>query len=166
MDNKRLLIIVDSSIVLMAFLLSNLRALVFYSLFAGSAWVEIALWGIITLVAVFLMKRMNLIGEYFAIWSKNWLMGLFIFLALVSAFWFLDFFVTLFRALELLFATLVAAYIGMKLRPVQLSRSLFWFGAILIILSAGFVFVFPGAGRMFQSPYGGAWHLLAQKSFR
>src|ERR1041384_3829010 len=156
MDNKQLLI-VESLILFMAFALSNLRALVFYSLFSRFPWAQIALWGGITLVVIFLLKRMNLIGKYWMSWRKNWPLALFICLAFVSISWSLALSVTLFRALELLLATLVASYLGMRLRPYQLSAALFWFGAIVLMLSMEFVFIFPGAGRMFQFPYGGAW---------
>src|SRR5215207_9249082 len=125
----------EGVVIFLAFLLSNLRALVFYSLFSRFAWVEIILWALTALIVIFILKRWGLIGDYWMIWHNNWLLGLFILLALASVCWSLDFYTTLFRALELLFATLVASYIGMRFRSGQLSVFLFWFGAILLILS-------------------------------
>jgi hypothetical protein len=162
MDNKRSLPVVDIVILFLAFLLANLRALVFSSLFPdphvfpGAAWLEIAWWIFTVLMMARILRRLNRVDDFGIIWRRNWPLGLFVFFALISVFWSLDFYTTLFRALELLLATLVASYIGMRFRPVQFSVFLFWFGAILLILTFETVFVFPGAGRMFQPPYNGA----------
>jgi O-antigen ligase len=90
-------------------------------------------------------------------WRRNWLLAAFVLLAFASALWSLSFVVTLFRALELLFATLVAAYVGISYRPRQLLTFLFWFGAILVILTVAIVFAAPRTGTMYWAPFYGAW---------
>jgi O-antigen ligase len=59
--------------------------------------------------------------------------------------------------LELSFATLIAAYFGMRLNPQRMMEALFWFGAVLLILSIGLVYSAPPTGTMYWAPFTGAW---------
>jgi len=153
----------DGIIIGLAFLLANLRALVFIFLFPdtskllGPAWIEIFLWLLITPAAVFVLIRENQFGEYVLLWRRNWLLGLFILLAFLSAFWSVGFTATLFRSLELLFASLLAAYVGMRFRSERLLDALFWFGAILFIFSIALAVGVPRTGTMYWAPFYGAW---------
>jgi exopolysaccharide production protein ExoQ len=63
----------------------------------------------------------------------------------------------LFRSFEVLFASLVAAYFGMRLGPERMMDGLFWFGIILFILSVALVYGAPPTGTMYWSPFNGAW---------
>lgn len=153
----------DDFVLILAFILANLRALMFVFLYPdtsvllGPAWIEIALWLVVALMVVYQLKRRNQIAEYAVKWEKSWPLIVFVLLALVSAFWSLDPVVTLFRALELFFATLIASYIGTYYRPHQFLEFLFWFGAILLILTVAMVFGAPKTGTMYWAPFYGAW---------
>jgi len=160
--NKRLFSF-EGFILSVVIVLANLRALMFFTLYPetglvfGSAWIEIGFW-ILTGVSVgYLLVRNKLVVQYFSAWRVNWVLGVFIILAFISAFWSLDFSATLFRALELLFATLIASYFGMRYRPNQMMNVLFWFGAILVILSVALVIGAPPTGTMPWAPFYGAW---------
>jgi len=153
----------DQAILIFAFLLANLRATIFIYLYPdpsvlwGPAWIEIALWIFITLAVGYNLSRNDQVGEYLSLWRGNWLLALFILLAFVSALWSIGPAVTWFRSLELLFASLVAAYFGMRLGPERVMEGLFWFGTILFILSIALVISAPPTGTMYWPPFNGAW---------
>jgi exopolysaccharide production protein ExoQ len=163
MSNKIFRLTFDGIILFLVLMLANLRALMFFtlypesSMFLGPAWIEISVWVLTALGVLCILIRDNSIAEYLLAWRRNWLLGLFVFLALISAFWSLGFVVTLFRALELLFATLIAAYIGFRYKVNGLLNILFWFGSLLLILSIGLVFGAPETGTMNWFPFNGAW---------
>jgi exopolysaccharide production protein ExoQ len=166
MNEKSAIRNIDRIIVFFAFLLANLRASIFVHLFPdtsvllGPAWIEIALWLFFILVMMYCLSQSNQISDYLRIWRRNWFLALFIFLALVSVLWSVDPVATMFRVLELTFATLIAAYIGLRYSYSQLLEFLFWFGAILLMLSIAMVFAAPKAGTMYWSPFDGAWRGL------
>jgi hypothetical protein len=123
----------DGFILLLAFILANLRALIFIFLFPdtsillGPAWIEIALWVLIAMLVAYQLKQRNQIAHYLSMWRRNWLLAVFLLLAFASAFWSLSFVVTLFRVLELFLATLIAAYLGSLTASSNADLS-FWFG--------------------------------------
>lgn len=145
------------------FILANLRALMFFTLYPETssafdlAWVEILLWFLAALGTLYLLIRDNLIPVYLLAWRQNWQIGLFILLALISVVWSIAPVVSVFRVLELFFAALVAAYIGMRYDSAQLMEFLFWFGAILLILSIAIILAAPKTGTMYWAPFDGAW---------
>ena len=153
----------DGIILALVFVLANLRALIFFSLYPdsttllGAAWLEIGLWLLATFGILYFMRRENLLAKYLLMLQKNRLIFLFVLLALISTAWSLEFSVTLFRAAELLFATLMAAYLGMRYRSEGMMNMLFWFGAILLILSIALIFGAPRTGTMVWAPFDGAW---------
>jgi O-antigen ligase len=96
-------------------------------------------------------------SEYLSMWRRNWLPALFILLAFLSTLWSIAPLTTLFSSLELLLAAIVASYFGMRLVPQKLMDVLFWFGALLLILSIALVFGAPPTGTMYWPPFNGAW---------
>jgi O-antigen ligase len=153
----------DGFILCSAIVLSNLRALSFFPRFPdpsrllGTAWLEIALWLGTTAAVMHTLMREELLPEYRSLCRKNWPLGVFIALAFVSALWSLDGVATSFRAVELLLATVVAAYIGMRYGPDQLLEILFWAGAIFLVLCLGLVFGIPAEGQMHSRPDYRSW---------
>lgn len=156
----------DGNILTLTFVLSNLRATMFVylhpdtSILLGPAWIEIFLWIVVFAGVIYTLKQENLLAEYVLRWRRNWILGLFVFFILISILWSVDRTVTLFRALEILFATLVASYIGIRNSPERLMEFLFWFGAVLLILTVAVVYAAPQTGVMEWSPYNGAWRGL------
>jgi O-antigen ligase len=90
-------------------------------------------------------------------WHGNWLLALFIGFALLSVVWSVAPLASIFRVLELFFATMLAAYFGMRLLPEKMMDILFWFGTVLIIMSIGLVYGAPPTGTMPWAPFNGAW---------
>jgi O-antigen ligase len=162
-QENRVQIAVGAIIVSAAFVLSNLRATMFVYLHPDTsrvfsvAWIEILLWVIVSAAALDDMTGNHRFGEFIAMWRTNWPLGVFVILALLSTFWSMGASVTLFRALELLSATLIASYLGIRYPPEYLMEYLFWSGAVLLILSIAIVYSAPGTGVMDWEPYHGAW---------
>jgi hypothetical protein len=166
MNEKLSIRSIDGFVLFFALILANLRASIFIHLFPdtsvllGPAWVEIAFWFLLILLVMYSLSRSNQLTAYLLVWRKNWFVALFLLLALASALWSLDPVATAFRSLELVFATLIAAYFGLRYRPSQWMDFLFWFGAVVLILSIALVFAAPQAGTMYWRPFDGAWRGL------
>jgi exopolysaccharide production protein ExoQ len=166
MNNKSFVVNIDGIILFFAFLLANLRASIFIhlhpdtSVLLGTAWIEIALWFFLVLVMIYSLMRNNQITDYLLAWRRNWFIVLFLLLAFVSVFWSVNPIVTMFRFWEVALATLIGVYIGTRYHPIQLMEFLFWFGAILLIVSVAMVFAAPKAGTMYWPPFDGAWRGL------
>lgn len=152
-----------SFILILSIILANLRATIFIFLtpdtskLLGMAWIEIFLWVGASIGVIYLLWHEKQWAGYLALWRKNWVPGLFILLALVSMLWSVEPVATSFRVLELTFAALVASYYGMRLDAERMMRVLFWFGAILFILSIGLAIGAPPTGTMPWAPFYGAW---------
>lgn len=157
---------IDGLILFFILILANLRASIFVHLFPdtsvllGPAWIEIALWFIVFLAMTYHLVQKDQLRDYLSAWRRGWLLALFLLLALLSVFWSVHPVATLFRFLELAFATLLGAYIGIRYRPTQLLEILFWFGAVVLILSIAMALAAPGAGTMYWAPFNGAWRGL------
>ena len=153
----------DSIVLFIALILANLRATIFVflhpdvSVLLGPAWIEIAIWLLLGLAVLYSITRSGNMSEYLSMWRRNWLPALFILLALLSTLWSIAPLTTLFSSLELLLAAIVASYFGMRLVPEKLMDALFWFGALLLILSIALVFGAPPTGTMYWPPFNGAW---------
>ena len=104
-----------------------------------------------------MITRDEVTADYLSMWKKNWILGVLVFLMFISTFWSVDSAITIFRSLEVLFATLVASYTGIRYRPAQLMEFIFWFGAIILILSVGLAYGVPKTGTMYWAPFNGAW---------
>ena len=156
----------DAVILFLALLLANLRATIFVflhpdvSTLLGPAWIEIILWFFLAVTTVYSLARSGQMNEFLSMWRRNWLPGLFILLALLSTLWSIGPLTTLFSSLELLFAALLASYFGMRLAPEKVMDALFWFGALLFMLSIALVFGAPPTGMMYWAPFNGAWRGL------
>lgn len=162
-NRSRKFTIFNMTIVLLAFLLTNLRATMFVylypntSVFWGPAWIEIILLLGVSGYAFGDLLRSGRLTEFSRKWRQNWLVGIFVLLALLSVSWSLGPQVTLYRALELLLATFFASYLGLRFTADQWLDFLFLFGAILLIVCIALVYSAPQTGVMDWAPYNGAW---------
>jgi exopolysaccharide production protein ExoQ len=156
----------DAMILFSALFLASLRGTMFVYLHPdissvlSPAWIEIVLWLVLAVAILFSLTRRGQMADYWSLWRRNWLPALFIVLAFLSVLWSLAPAGTWFASLELLFATLVGSYFGMRLAPEKLLGALFWYGAILLILSVALVFGAPPTGTMYWAPFDGAWRGL------
>jgi exopolysaccharide production protein ExoQ len=155
--------LLEKIVVYLVLLLANLRALVFVFLFPDTsrplsmAWVEILLWMLCAVGMVYLLHLNAQSSKYMELWRRNWLPAAFLGLALLSVLWSVAPLATLFRVLELFFSTVLAAYFGVRLLPERMMEILFWFGAVLFIVSIGLVYGAPPTGTMYWAPFHGAW---------
>lgn len=145
------------------FFLANLRSFIFWEMYPdtssvnGLAWVEIVFWLVLAGVIFYLLWRDHSLKSYGAGWSEQPLLLIFILFTALSVFWSISWTATLYRVLVLLFSSLFAAYLGVRSRPSDLLRTLFWFGAIVILASYLLAIFVPVLGRDFMPPYNGAW---------
>jgi O-antigen ligase len=155
---------IDMLAITLILLLANLRALRIYTIYPATdsifapAWREIALWILTAGLVVFLLRRHSLFNTYLNAWKKNWLLFLFIGLAFISLAWSVSPVASLYRALELLFTTLVGAYIGIRYNMRGLMNILFWFGTVVVLFCFTLALRYPGLGTMLNNPYDGAWN--------
>jgi exopolysaccharide production protein ExoQ len=153
----------DAAIVIFAFFLTNLRALVYWPLFpdtskpTGLAWVEVGLWAIPLGLMGWVLTRDGLLGSYACAWRRNWLLTVFIILAVASVFYSVSPSASVYRVCCLLFASLIGAYLGVRYNPQRLLILLFTAGAVAVIMSFATVLILPIAGKMLNWPYDGAW---------
>ena len=153
----------DAIILFSALILANLRATIFVylhpdtSTLLSPAWIEIALWIFLVVVILYTLARRGEMGDYLWMWRRNWLPALFILLAFLSILWSVGRVSTLFSSVELLLAAIVASYFGIRLVPEKLMDVVFWFGALLLLLSLALVYGAPPAGTMYWAPFNGAW---------
>jgi len=144
-------------------ILANLRASISWTLFpetsalTDAAWIEIGFWLIPVLLIALTLSRSGLLRIYLLEWRKNWLLLLFILFSLASIFWSISFSASLYRALTLVFASLAGAYLGIRYGNSGILKILFWFGAVVLILSVVLAFIFPSIATMVWTPYNGAW---------
>lgn len=146
-----------------AFILSNLRATMFWRLlvvgfgFDALPWAEISLWLLVTWLALRSLWREGLFSEYLSYWRKNWTLALFVFVSLCSISWSVAPEVTIYRSLALFFSTFAGSYIGYRYSVREIMELLYHFGAYLLLVSAVVALLIPSAGVMLNEPYTGSW---------
>jgi exopolysaccharide production protein ExoQ len=150
-------------ILIFVIILANLRAFSFWTLFPdassflGGAWAEIVLWVFTFGLVILILWQDRLLGNYIFFWKRNpWLLA-FLMLTLVSTFWSIEPSATVYRSLELIFTSLIGAYIGIRYDIKGLLRILLWTGILFVMISFIIAINLPEMGRMFNPPYGGAW---------
>ena len=157
MTGKRARKLVEIFILILALYLANQRALVWGNLFPdttnwySSAWIGSALWVVVLAGLLWVLAQTASLRSYVQQWRANFLLVVFLYLALLSIVW------SIYRAICVLGASLVGAYIGLRYPLEGLLRILFWFGVVLVILSFELALLVPVGGRMLWEPYNGAW---------
>jgi exopolysaccharide production protein ExoQ len=82
---------------------------------------------------------------------------LFCVIGLLSALWSITPLVSLYKWSVLALATLVGSYLGFRFQDRGFSEVVFWYAAVVVMLSALTALAVPLAGRMLFPPYDGAW---------
>lgn len=146
-----------------AFILANLRGTVIWDVLkqifnlTALPWIEIFVWVVLSVMAVRSLIKDNLIMEYLQLWKQNWILLVFMGIALLSMFWSVLFSASLYRSTALLFSSLIGAYIGIHYSLTDLLKTLFRFGTILLIVCFALALFLPLVGTMDFEPYNGAW---------
>ena len=119
------------------------------------AAIEISCWFLAGGLAWWVLWREQLWRVYLQIFKINWLVIIFCGFAVVSITWSVYAMATLYRALLLIFSTLIGAYIGVRYSVNEIINILFWFGVIVVIVCLEFAMLIPDLGVAMH--YGGAW---------
>jgi len=115
---------------------------------------------VLFILVVIVYWRIRFNGEekkFVAAWQRNWLLGLFICLALASLTWTVLLSATIYRAFLLLFITLIAAYLGMQFSRRDLVNFVAVSIGIFALASWLLAVIWPGAGITSAHPYEGLW---------
>lgn len=146
-----------------AFILSCLRATIFWDLFVKGfhitalPWIEIGLWFVLAALAFRSLRSVKAVAEFISLWKRNWYLVAFILVALVSTSWSIAPAVTAYRSLTVLFSSLLGAYLGYRYSLAGLVEILHRFGAVLLVICFAFAVALPDVGTMIWPPYDGAW---------
>lgn len=120
------------------------------------AAIEITLAFGLGAVLLLLLRRGGHLRAYAAMWRRLPVLLLFAAFALLSIAWSISPSATLYKWTMFALATLVGAYLGFRFSAPGLLEVLFWYGAMVLILSAAIALIVPPAGRMFP-PIDNAW---------
>ena len=151
------------NILVLILFLSTLRSSVFWPLYVNTdalfsaAWIEISAWILLTVFIIRALKKEDSLQEFVALWRKEIFLLVFLSFSILSLFWSISFSASLYRISILLMSTIAGAYIGYLYGSERLLNILFWFGAIIVILSFEFSLVLPEFSVMSGWPYNGAW---------
>lgn len=163
MSDKAIRFRVETFIWVTAFILSNFRGTVFWDLLkqgfqlTALPQIEIFVWIVLFVMAVRSLVQENLVAGYVLLWKQNWILVIFIVVALLSIFWSVSFSASLYRSAALLFSSLIGAYIGLRYSITGLLNILFRFGTLLLIVCFTLAVFLPIFGAMIWEPYHGAW---------
>ena len=167
MTSEKSRISAEAVILIAVFILSNFRAFLFFSLFPslswsplGLAWIEIALWVVIFILAARVLARNGLFSAYWACWRTSWVVSVLVLLALLSLLWSVSPIASLFRWLEFAFATALAFYLCAMYDLRQILNWLAWCGVYVALLGILLAIFVPDLGTMMGYLYHGAWRGL------
>jgi len=102
------------------------------------------------------LRRDGLLGHYARMWRHQPVLLLFSAFALLSLVWSVSPAASVYKWTVFALATLVGSYLGFRNSSRGLLEVLFWYGAIVMILSTATALIIPVAGRMFP-PIDNAW---------
>jgi exopolysaccharide production protein ExoQ len=120
------------------------------------ATLEVALAVGLGVALLLLLRRSGLLRRYAGMWRLQPMLLLFSAFALLSVVWSVSPPASMYKWTMFALATLVGSYFGFRLSARGLLEVLFWYGAIVLILSTAMSLIVPPAGRMFP-PIDNAW---------
>jgi hypothetical protein len=148
-------------IIIISLFWANLRSSIVVSpykdliVWNGFAAIEISFWFLAGGLAWWVLWREGLWRVYLQIFKINWLVIVFCAFAVVSIAWSVYAMATLYRALLLIFSTLIGAYIGVRYSINEIINILFLFGIVVVVICLGSAMLIPDLGV--SKFYGGAW---------
>lgn len=119
---------------------------------------EIMLWGALLILFLLELTWSQDWAKFGATCKRFWPVWGFVLLAGVSAFWSVQWQITVYKAGVLLLTTLVAVYFGESETFSGLLRFLAWFMGGVVLLSYAFVLFLPQISIMHDPFYRGAWN--------
>jgi exopolysaccharide production protein ExoQ len=156
--------IVEVLILAIMAVLANYRALFFSDLHLvpmafqnWDLWRELLGWLLICLLAFWILSHEGSLRTYLDHFKNNWLLIVFVCFASLSIFWTIYPIATIYQLAVLIFATMIAGYVGVRYNISQFINILAWIGCIFTIASFLIILIEPGTGMMMFRPYNGAW---------
>jgi len=148
----------DLLLLFITFFLSNFSAFIHYIwLIPEVVLIETAIWLIVAIVIVWILKRHGLLSVFVANLGKNWIILPFAAYAGFSIFWSVSWEISLSRWLILLFTIITGGYIGLRYTMDELVRYLSVFGVYILVVSSLFILLIPDLGVMNYYTIHGAW---------
>ncbi len=159
----------DSFIILVIFL-TNLTAFTFWF----STWIFITafqlkvpqaamallhglLWVGVILILYFNIRKNGNLPAYISVVKELKLLVFFVIAAVFSIFWSINPWISAYKVIVLIGATLAGIYLGQKYTLARHLEILFWFFSIVLLFSTGLAIMQPGIGTLEGHPYFGAW---------
>jgi len=111
----------------------------------------------VALAILFLLRLQRAERNYFEGWRRNWQLGAFVGLALLSLSWTVFFPGTIYRVSLLLFISLIGAYMGMRFTARNLVNFLGVLVGVIALASLMLAAALPKAAIMTNHAYEGLW---------
>ncbi len=115
------------------------------------------LWFIVIGLSVYIAYSTHLLNLIVYRLKRNWILLVFISLAIVSITWSIAPVLSIYRLIGLVGATILGIFVGSTMKEENLLGILFWAGVVLVIVCYSFAILYPEIGRMTNLPYNGAW---------
>lgn len=140
------------------FFLSNVLAF-FYSIWLVPqlVTVELLFWLLLTIIAVWIMNKHNIVREWIEHFKRNWILLPFLIFSGLSIFWSVYWEISLYRWLILLCTIITGGYIGLRYDIKEIIKLLSIFGMYILLVSSVLVFLVPDLGIQNYHTIQGAW---------
>jgi O-antigen ligase len=103
------------------------------------------------------LKQNHLVNDYIRAWRNQGIFIIFLFVALISIFWSVSPIISAYKVIILLASSIAGSVMGLRLKVERWLELLFWFGAVVIILSFAFALILPDVGTMPLPFYNASW---------
>jgi O-antigen ligase len=123
----------------------------------GLAQLQLLVLLIITIVIFGIIFSTNNRDAFAKIWQRNWLIGVFVCLALLSNFWSTFLPVTILRSVLLLLLASIASYLSLRFSPHNLVNFIAITIGVFAVSSLLLGIFLPNIGIMSNRPYEGLW---------
>jgi O-antigen ligase len=162
MLNKRLIFFIEPIAYVIFFLLTIRRIIgdTFYSLeqqaFEKTIH-EMVLWVLITGLFLWIAHSKSIFRKMLSAWKKNWIVLIFILLAVCSIAWSSNKDSSIYKGISLIGCSVIATYTGLAYSNKNIFRGLWWFFVIIASASFALALFVPSIGTHIGYPYFGAW---------
>jgi len=153
----------EVNILVLALFLASLRGSIFWPFYAKTsslfsvAWLEVGAWILLAVLIVRMLRKDSKWMDFVRQWRGEKALLAFLVVAFLSIFWSISVHASLYRTAILVFSTFTGAYLGYRYGVRGLVSVIFWFGAIVVILSFAFALLLPQLSVMSGYPYYGSW---------
>lgn len=148
----------DLLLVFGLFFLSNATAFLYVVwIVPEMVFMELVVLALLAVFSVWILKRLNLMPDFWENLKMNWLILPFLAFSAISIFWSIYWQVSLFRWLILVLTVVTGGYIGLRYGVREIVRFLSVFGLYILFISFFVVIFLPKNGIMNYYIIQGAW---------